>query len=184
MASDKPNIFRRTFGRGKRFASNVVAAEEIKQNSVYVGGLMRKLVTPSTSDREETFAAARMRLNLTEADLLQRHKEFSIRFYIFFFFLTMDLVLMGWFAIHANYMAILGCFGFAVFSLAQMVAAAFRAAQIQLEELIDVPTWFSRRDLWIPGNYVPRANKPRSKSRDLVSGEQARDEQNNNKKNK
>lgn len=152
----KEGMTSRLFSRGKRFAKNAVAADEIKEHSGYVAGLAKKLVTPARSDREETFAAARMRLGLSDSDLAQRHKELTTQFYLFFFFLVIDVVLAVWFVFQGSVTSLLACVGFLAFCGAQMVASSFRASQIQLDELIDFSTWVARKDLWIPGEYASR----------------------------
>lgn len=55
----------------------------IKASSRYVWGVGKSLFVPQKAEYNETFQEALARLNLTEADLKLRHKEFSQLFLIY-----------------------------------------------------------------------------------------------------
>lgn len=77
------------------------------------------LITPQKAKYNETFEEAMIRLNLTEADLLSRKKEFTRLFYLF---VVIGLAIIG----YAVYMALLGYMGACLISFC---LAAFSFAQ-------------------------------------------------------
>ena len=55
----------------------------LKEVTGRTGSLVKSLVVPKKATRKETFEQALERLNITEADLIQRQKEFTRLVYVF-----------------------------------------------------------------------------------------------------
>lgn len=91
----------------------------LKEVTGRTGYLVKNLVTPKKATRKETFEQALERLNITEADLVQRQKEFTRLLYLF---LTLASLIIG----YAIYMIIKG---YAIVSLIAFCISLYTLSQ-------------------------------------------------------
>lgn len=125
-------------------------------------GIAHEHLDPRTkkSSRQETFANAVERLNLSEADIAGSYKTYSTTFYILSFFAGLDLFLMGWLTINYSVWNSLPAIGALLVLVANMFKASFRCFQIRHHELYSVGTWWAAKSEWFPGDYMPpKANR-------------------------
>ena len=61
-----------------------MSAEQITSDASYISQIGKQLVTPQKAQVQESFEEALQRLNLTENDIRERHKEFKQLSMVFF----------------------------------------------------------------------------------------------------
>ena len=102
------------------------------------------IFTPKKTEREETFEQALARLNLTEADIIDRKHEFTRLFNLF---ATLSLILLTYgiyLAFQGNYMGFAMCFGLTIFSIGQSFRYHFWLFQIKQRKLgCTFQEWFN-----------------------------------------
>lgn len=142
------NTTRKTINYGKK----VVSYDELRNNYDFIGSLGRRLLPGrNKAVREETFANAYQRMNMSEKDLALSHKYYAIRFYIFAVMGAISIAMLLRFAMDSNWITAWLCLVFLGICLASCFQASFRAFQIEQRELFDVRYWFQHPGRWIPG---------------------------------
>lgn len=95
---------------------------QLKEGAVSIGGSLKDIFTPAKGGVEETFEEAMQRMNLTEADIQKRKKEF---FRLFIIYLIIALGTLGYTIYLANQHAIMATIASFAVTLV-IVAQAFR----------------------------------------------------------
>ena len=114
--------------------------------------------------RQESFAHAVQRMNLSADDIRSSYKHYNFRFYLFCFFLGVATALLLWGGIQARWGMVLSSLGAGMIFLGQMFNASFRCYQIRHHELRPVSAWWREKHEWFPTEYVP----PRRDGRGLA----------------
>lgn len=153
----KRNATRATKATAKS-AGKVVNAGQIVETAGTTIDLARSVITPTRSERRETFAHAVLRRGLTEHDLAALHRQHSITCSLFLLFMTMaagigihSLLAQG--SITAPGAAV---GAFLVF-LGYYIRSSFRAAQIEARALFEFSRWLRHPSLWVPAWTLPPA---------------------------
>ena len=125
----------------------------IKDSFEKTSSLISTMVTPSKAQRKETFREALARLNLTEADLEQRKKEF-FRLVVIYTFIGLSIVFYGIFmAISSHFAAALISICLSLFSFGQAFKFHFWLFQVQHRKLgCTVSEWLNSK---VSGEAIP-----------------------------
>ena len=140
--------------RLKGFARRISSADELEKNGEFIVGMVKDLSASPEQSRQETFASAYQRLNLTEERLAEAYNYYGLRFNIFLFFFVLGLFLGVWYAFSMS-IAALASIGFLAFCAAHLFIASFRMLQIRRRELLPVSYWVSVPGEWWPKPFVP-----------------------------
>lgn len=164
-------MFERTRDRTKKtfryVKDDVVNVKEIQGHFQDVKDLAGEHMDPRRKKvgRTETFANAMERKGLTLEDVAASYKHYSFRFYLFLFFGTFSLFLLGWSLVKLDWFVAAPSFAATLIFAAQLFNASFRCFQIRNHEFLPVSTWAQRRDQWWPAEYMP----PRSRGSKSLS---------------
>ena len=151
--------------RIKSFSRKITSADELERNGQYIIGMAKDLAKNKES-RNESFASAYKRLNLDEKKLAETYNYFSLRFYIFVFFLIIGLFI-GVLYLFTKPWAALAALGFILYCLANMFVCSFRMFQIRKRELFPVSYWTAFPSEWWPKEFKP-LKKPSSKKNEKL----------------
>lgn len=115
----------------------------VKTVSRQTGSLLKDLVVPKKASRTETFEQAMERLRLTEADIIQRQKEFR-QLVCIFFIIACLIILYGLYMITKGYpMVGLISFCIALYALSQAFHFHFWLFQMKHRKLgCTLKEWF------------------------------------------
>lgn len=137
----------------KETGKKVIAAEEIKENAVFIGEMAKKLLNPKEvlkDAKQETFLEAKKRLSISEIDLIKNYTNYSRAFYasliggmVCLFVLSMNLV-------NFNIMGIAASLSILAVCAANAFKFSFRAFQIKHQKLCPVKDWLDRPGEWFP----------------------------------
>lgn len=155
----KPKGFFRRRGAGlKNRVETLVDADSIREQQKTIQDLWSTATKGARTKprREETFANAYLRLELTEERLSQVHKSFTFRFYLFLFFTIAAIAVTINNVVNGAPVALGPSMGFLAISTSLMVQASFRLYQIQRRELVDMHAWWNDKGAWIPAPFKPR----------------------------
>lgn len=158
--------------RAKNFVRRISSADEIEKNGEFIVGMIKDLSSKPENARQETFASAYQRLNLTEERLAETYNYYGLRFNIFLFFFIIGVFLCGWYTFQMSFAA-LAVLGFLAFCLGHLFVASFRMLQIRRRELLPVSYWLSVPREWWPRPFVPagRSGGGHDRSRRLSSSD-------------
>ena len=120
--------------------------DSIKDSFEKTSSLISDMITPTKAKRKESFSEALVRLNITEADLEQRKKEFS-RLVIVYTTIGLSIVLYGiYMAIQQHFAAGLISICLSIFAFGQAFRFHFWLFQIQHRKLgCSVKEWFNSK---------------------------------------
>ncbi len=118
--------------------------DQIKDSSKSVVNLGRNLLTAEQANYVETFEEAMQRLNITEAELNARRKEFTRLMFIYLFvslaIFTYSIYVV---AVHKNFMGFMMGFAITIYSLTYVFKYHFWIYQIKHKKLgCTLREWF------------------------------------------
>ena len=160
---------KRTTQRTFRYVKDdVLNVKEAQGHFQDIRNLAREHMDPrlkKNGKRQETFANAVERLNLSPEDIAASYKSYNFRFYVFSFFGSMAMFLGIWSAIQGSWLGSLSSVGAMMVCVGQAFNASFRCFQIRHHELFSVREWWNAKSEWFPAEYLPPKSKSRSLSR-------------------
>jgi intracellular multiplication protein IcmV len=119
--------------------------DQVKSIGRNVAGMGRQIFTPNQAEYTETFEEALVRLNITEAQLEQRRKEFT-RLMIIYILVACALFTYSIYVIyaHKNIMGFIMSFAITLFALTHVFRYHFWIYQIKHKKLgCTLREWFS-----------------------------------------
>jgi len=143
--------------KGKKSAENVKSNfnySEVKQTSGEIKDMATAVLSPKEQikkSKKETFQEAKIRLGVSDLDLVQNYRNYAYICYASLFFACICFIfsLYYLFFTHALFNAVT-IIAVMVFCLANSFKFSFRAFQIKHQKLCSVKEWWDRAGEWFP----------------------------------
>lgn len=136
------------------FGKKVVGADEIKESVENIKHMAETVLSPKKliqNAKTESFVEARMRLKITDEDLLKNYRNFSYIFYASLFFALLCLVFTFYnLFVKQQIMPSLATLAIFLLCLANCFKFSFRSFQIKHQKLSSVKDWWERSNEWFP----------------------------------
>lgn len=150
-------MFKWLKNRGKKtvdFSKKVVGAENIQETAEEIKEMAQTVLSPKKQlekAKTESFQDAKVRLRLTDTDIIQVYKNYVYCFYIALLFsgISFGFLLYNLF-INKQIFTSFGILAVMALCVANCFKFSFRAFQIKHQKLCSVKEWYERVNEWLP----------------------------------
>lgn len=136
------------------YAKDNVNYKEVRQTGENIKDMATVILSPKETikhARQETFQEAKIRLGVSDFDLIQNYRNYAYICYISLFFTAICFIgtLYNLFVKHSLFSAIV-MLSIMSLCLANSFKYSFRAFQIKHQKLCSVKEWWERATEWLP----------------------------------
>ncbi len=143
-------FIKRKGSENKEYAANIAGWKNIKKGGEDIIDMAQVLKQKPAVGITENFQDAKQRLNVSDRDIMETYKFYSITFYGSLFILIFSIVFFGYGIFTLSLTKILG--GVAGMSIggANAFQYSFRCFQLKHQKLCSHQDWFKRKHEWFP----------------------------------
>lgn len=136
------------------FGKKVVGADEIKKSVENIKDMAGTVLSPKKliqNAKTESFVEARMRLKITDEDLLKNYRNFAYCFYASLFFAILCFIFTAYnLFFKQQIVSSLATLAIFLLCMANCFKFSFRSFQIKHQKLSSVKDWWERSSEWFP----------------------------------